>query len=189
MIMPKITKVYTRKGDDGTTALGGGQRVKKYALRVEVYGTVDELNSFLGLTVSTTNVEKNKEKLSKIQNDLFHLGCDLCILEEDKQKMPVPSIVQKHIDLLETWIDEMNAEIPPLKNFILPGGTTAASYLHVGRTVCRRAERDLVKLSQEEAVGKYTVAYLNRLSDLLFVMSRYENIKNNVAEPYWDSKA
>ncbi|WP_372369079.1 cob(I)yrinic acid a,c-diamide adenosyltransferase [Candidatus Uabimicrobium sp. HlEnr_7] len=187
--MPKITKVYTRKGDDGTTSLGGGQRIQKHALRIETYGTVDELNSFIGLAISTTNVDKNKQRLGEIQNELFHLGCDLCILEEDKEKMPVPSVEQKHIDKLELWMDEMNEELAPLQNFILPGGALAASYLHVARTVCRRSERLLSKLCKEESVGKCTLQYLNRLSDLLFVMSRYENKQNNIEEPYWDSKA
>ncbi|BBM82968.1 cob(I)yrinic acid a,c-diamide adenosyltransferase [Candidatus Uabimicrobium amorphum] len=187
--MPKITRVYTRKGDDGTTSLGGGQRVDKDSLRIETYGTVDELNSFIGLAISTTTVDVNKTRLREIQNELFHLGCDLCILEEDKEKMPVPGIDQKHTDKLEKWMDEMNEELPALQNFILPGGTLAASYLHVARTVCRRGERHLAQLHREEPVGENTLQYMNRLSDLLFVMSRYENQKNNIEEPYWDSKA
>jgi cob(I)alamin adenosyltransferase len=186
--MPRITKVYTRTGDDGTTALGGGQRVRKDALRVEAYGTVDELNSQLGLAVAVGLSPPLPEELRRIQNDLFHLGSDLCILEEDKAKRPVPRIEQRHVAGLETLIDRLSAEVPPLENFVLPGGALGAAQLHVSRTVCRRVERLLVSLAREEPVGEWTVPYANRLSDALFVMARYENRRRGSPDVLWDSR-
>ena len=139
--MPRITKIYTRTGDDGTTGLGGGQRVKKYAPRIEAYGTVDELNSQIGVVLAAEVVPALVDRLRAIQNELFHLGSDLCILEEDKQTFDVPCIEQRHVDALEATLDELTAEVGPLENFILPGGSLAAAQLQVARTVCRRAER------------------------------------------------
>jgi len=187
--MPKITKVYTRTGDSGTTALGGGQRVPKDSLRVAVYGTVDELNSHIGATL-TAGVDKAlTEDLLRIQNELFHLGSDLCVLEEDKERMPVPRVERRHVDALEELIDRLTAELEPLENFVLPGGTPAAVQLHLARTVCRRAERQLVALAAAETVGEYTIPYLNRLSDTLFVMARFENKRKGVPDVLWDSRA
>jgi cob(I)alamin adenosyltransferase len=187
--MPKITKVYTRTGNGGTTSLGGGQRVPKDSLRIAVYGTVDELNSHLGLVLSGGVEEALAEDLLRIQNELFHLGSDLCVLEEDKERMPVPRVEERHVDALEELMDRMSAELEPLENFVLPGGTPAAVQLHVARTVCRRAERQLVTLAAEEPVGEHTVPYLNRLSDALFVMARFENKRKGVADLLWDSRA
>jgi len=187
--MPRITKVYTRTGDDGTTALGGGQRLPKDALRVSVYGTVDELSSQLGVALAHGLVERLVTPLQRIQNELFHLGSDLCILQEDKKRFSVPQIEKRHIDFLEEIIDALAEELEPLANFILPGGSLGAAHLHVARTVCRRAERDLTSLARQEAVGEQTVPYLNRLSDALFVMARYENHHRGVADILWDSHA
>jgi len=187
--MPRITKVYTRTGDDGTTGLGGGQRVSKATLRIECYGTVDELGSVVGGALAAGIEVRLAAILRRVQNELFHLGSDLCVLEEDKEEMPVPTIERKHVDALEREIDVLQKDLPPLDNFILPGGSPAAAWLHVARTVARRAERRLVGLATEEAVGAWTIAYLNRLSDLLFVMARWENRAKGVADPVWDSRA
>ena len=187
--MPRITKVYTRTGDDGTTALGAGQRVSKDSLRVETFGTVDELNSHVGAAIASGIEPRLAESLRGIQNDLFHLGSDLCVTEEGKAVRPVPRVEARHVEALERLIDGFSAELDPLENFVLPGGTVGAAHLHVARTVCRRAERLAVKLSREEAVGDLVVVYLNRLSDLLFVMARWENRKKESPDVLWDSRA
>jgi cob(I)alamin adenosyltransferase len=187
--MPRITKVYTRTGDDGTTALGGGQRLAKDALRIECYGTVDETNSVLGAVRAAGADPRIDGMLARIQNELFHLGSDLCVLEEDKAKTPVPRIEPRHVEALEKDIDLLQADLAPLVNFVLPGGSLAAAELHVARTVCRRAERLLTRLAREEKVGPSTVPYLNRLSDLLFVMARWENKAKGRPDVTWDSRA
>lgn len=187
--MPRITRVYTRTGDDGTTGLGGGQRVGKDSLRIEAYGTVDELNSVLGVALVSGLNDTLAGVLGGIQNELFHLGSDLCILEEDKAKMPVPQIEERHVTALETLMDRLSEELSPLENFILPGGTAGAAQLHVARTVCRRAERLVVALARQEAVGAWTVRYLNRLSDALFVMARHENKRRGAPDVLWNSRA
>jgi len=187
--MPRITKVYTRTGDDGTTGLGGGQRVPKDSPRIEAYGTVDELSSSIGVAVALGLQPRLAETLARIQNELFNLGSDLCILEEDKVKMPVPVVEERNVDALERLMDELSEELSPLQNFILPGGTPGAAQLHVARTVCRRAERLVIALSRLEPVGPFVVKYLNRLSDALFVMARYENLKRGVTDVLWDSHA
>ncbi len=186
--MPRLTRLYTRKGDDGTTGLGGGQRVQKDSLRVAAYGTVDELNAAIGVALAHGLSARLAEVLPKVQNELFHLGSDLCFLEEDKVRFTIPQIAGPHVDALEALIDECNAVVGALENFVLPGGSTGAAHLHVARTVCRRAERDVIALSRVEPVGAFVVAYLNRLSDALFVMSRYENKMRGVPEPLWDSR-
>ena len=201
--MPRITRVYTRTGDDGTTGLGGGQRVGKDTLRIEAYGTVDELNSVLGVALAAGLNETLVEALGAIQNELFHLGSDLCILEEDKAKMPVPRIEERHVVALEKLMDRLSEELSPLENFILPGGTPGAAELHVARTVCRRAERTpphvartvcrraeriVIALGRQEAVGAWTVKYLNRLSDALFVMARHENKRRGAPDVLWNSR-
>ncbi len=175
--MPRITKVYTRTGDDGTTGLGGGQRVPKDSARIEAFGTVDELSSAIGVAVALGLQPRLAETLARIQNELFNLGSDLCILEEDKAAMPVPVVEERNVDALERLMDELSEELAPLENFILPGGSPGAAQLHVARTVCRRAERLAIALARLEPVGPFVVRYLNRLSDALFVMSRYENLK------------
>jgi cob(I)alamin adenosyltransferase len=187
--MPRLTRIYTRKGDSGDTALGGGQRVPKDDLRVQVYGTVDELNSFIGVALATGLNERLAELLRPLQNELFHLGSDLCFLEADKARHNLPQIGERHVQKLEEMIDEMTAVVGPLANFILPGGSAGAAHLHVARTVCRRAEREAVALSRQDDIGAYVIPYLNRLSDALFVMARYENHRRQVAEPLWDSHA
>ena len=187
--MPRLTKLYTRKGDDGTTALGGGQRVPKESLRVQAYGTVDELNSHIGLALAYGLTDKLNAILLIVQNELFHLGSDLCFVESDKEKYQIPQIEDRHVSTLEKHIDELTAIVGPLKNFILPGGSIGSAHLHVARTVCRRAEREVVQLSQEEKIGSYVIQYLNRLSDALFVMARYENYECEMPEPLWDTLA
>jgi cob(I)alamin adenosyltransferase len=187
--MPRLTKLYTRKGDDGTTALGSNKRVAKDSLRVEAYGTVDELNSVIGVALAHGLSARLVEMLSEIQNELFHLGSDLCFTEEDKQTFQIPEMEERHVTRLEAFTDEMSTTVGPLENFIQPGGSVGAANLHVARTVCRRAERQVVTLRREEAVGPYVLAYLNRLSDLLFAMARYENKQRGVDEPLWDTLA
>lgn len=186
--MPKLTKIYTRGGDKGLTSLGGGQRIPKDTLRIEAYGTVDELNSAIGVAVAHGLSERLSAELPIIQNELFHLGSDLCFIEEDKIKFTIPEIESRHVEKLETLIDELTAVVGPLENFILPGGSLAAAQLHTARTVCRRAERIVIALSREEPIGEQVLPYLNRLSDALFVMSRYENHSNEIPEPLWNSR-
>jgi len=187
--MPRITKVYTRTGDDGTTGLVGGQRVPKESLRVSAYGTVDETSSHLGAALATGLVERLRAPAQRIQNDLFHLGSDLAILEEDKERLRVPQMEERHVTFLEELMDELSDELSALENFILPGGSPGAAHLHVARAVCRRAERDVIALSRQEAVSAFTVQYLNRLSDALFVMARYENRERGEGDVLWDSYA
>jgi cob(I)alamin adenosyltransferase len=187
--VPRLTKIYTRTGDDGTTGLGFGGRVAKDALRVDCYGTVDELNSALGMARAAGLPPGLDPPLARIQNDLFHLGSDLCVPEAEKAAHPVPRIEARHVELLEGWIDAWNGQLAPLANFVLPGGTPAAAALHVARTVCRRAERLLVRLAREEAVGEHDLPYLNRLSDLLFVLARAANDLAGREDVLWDSRA
>ncbi len=186
--MPRLTKIYTRTGDDGTTALGGGQRVPKDALRIETYGTVDELNAQIGVAVAGGLEPVLTGDLTRIQNELFHLGSGLSILEADQAKKPVPHIEERHVRALEAAIDRMTLTLGPLANFILPGGSPGAAQLHVARTVCRRAERLAVALARKEPIGEWVVAYLNRLSDALFVMARWENRHRGIADITWESR-
>ncbi len=183
--MPRLTKIYTKTGDAGTTALGGGQRVPKDALRVQVYGTVDELNSQIGVALAHSLCDRLQAVLPVVQNELFDLGSDLCFLEEDKSKYKLPQIEERHVKKLEDLIDELNEVVGPLQNFILPGGSPGSAQLHVARTVCRRAEREATTLAREEGIGAQVLSYLNRLSDALFVMARFENHQRNVPEPLW----
>jgi cob(I)alamin adenosyltransferase len=187
--MPRITKVYTRTGDDGTTGLGSGGRMGKDSPRIEAYGTVDELNSQVGLALAAGVNEKIAGPLAAIQNDLFHLGSDLCVPEEEKARLPVPQIEARHVQALEELMDRLSEELAPLENFVLPGGSPGAAQLHVARTVCRRAERAVVALSRRESVGAFTVKYLNRLSDALFVMARHENARRGIPDVLWNSRA
>jgi cob(I)alamin adenosyltransferase len=189
--MPRITKIYTRKGDDGTTSLGSRERVPKDALRVQAYGTVDELNSTIGVAVASGLSDLLAEVLPVIQNELFHLGSDLSFYKDDKVKYGIPQIEERHVAQLEALIDELSDVVGPLKNFILPGGSIGAAHLQVARTVCRRAERKAITLADAEGdeLNPYVIRYLNRLSDALFVMARYENHQKGVAEPLWDKLA
>ena len=186
--MPRLTKIYTKTGDDGTTGLGGGQRVAKDATRIEAFGTVDELNSQIGAALAAGLEPTIAAELTRVQHELFHLGSDLCILEEDKAAMPVPRLDASHVLALEVVMDRMTDTLGPLTNFILPGGTIGAAHLHVARTVCRRAERLAVTLARAEAVGPSVISYLNRLSDTLFVMARWENRYRGVADVTWNSR-
>jgi cob(I)alamin adenosyltransferase len=183
--MPRLTKIYTKRGDAGETSLGGGQRTPKDSLRVQVYGTVDELNAHLGVALAGGLSERLTQVLPQIQNLLFNLGSDLCFLEEDKAKYAMPQIEAGHVEELEALIDELSEAVGPLRNFILPGGSAGAARLHVARTICRRAERESTTLAREEAIGEHVIPYLNRLSDALFVMARYENRVQGVDEPLW----
>jgi cob(I)alamin adenosyltransferase len=176
--MVKLDRIYTRGGDAGETSLGNGARVPKSSARVASYGEVDEVNAILGIArLYVEGVEGLV--LGRIQNDLFDIGADLCIPIEANPDYPPLRVTQAQVDWLEGQIDRMNAELPVLHSFVLPGGTPAAAYLHQARTVARRAERVLVGLlaAPDEAVNRLVLVYLNRLSDLLFVMSRYVNGK------------
>jgi cob(I)alamin adenosyltransferase len=182
--MVKLTKIYTRGGDKGETSLGTGQRVPKYALRVEAYGTVDEANATVGLARLHTGGEADA-MLSRIQNDLFDLGADLCTPETGGEKAHgALRVVAAQVDRLEAEIDGMNASLTPLNSFILPGGSAAAAYLHLARTVARRAERQMVELSGHESVNEAAIRYINRLSDHLFVLARHCN-DNGAADVLW----
>ncbi len=178
-----MTRIYTRSGDDGTTALGGGRRVQKDAARVEAYGTVDELNAITGNVVSHGPASEIQRMLNRIQNDLFQLGADLAF-PQNKGTITEYRIQEHHIKQLEAFIDELSKTLKPLENFILPGGSITASNLHVARTICRKAERRVVALDREVKQNP-AVKYLNRLSDLLFVMARFQNKEDGVLESKW----
>jgi cob(I)alamin adenosyltransferase len=178
--MVVLNRIYTRTGDDGTTGLSTGDRVKKYDLRVTAYGTVDETNATVGLARLHTASEAPDvdEMLERIQHDLFDLGADLCTPRTDKDLGWEPlRIVQTQVDRLEREIDTMNVHLQPLRSFVLPGGTPSAAFLHQCRTVCRRAERVMVELAADpaESVTEPALRYINRLSDFFFVASRYVN--------------
>lgn len=166
--------VYTRRGDEGRTDLGSGERVSKNSKRVETYGTIDELNSLTG--ICRNYVDGNSEKLEQVQNQLHILQAELSNMNPDK------IIESKHIKLLEDWIDSFQEECPPLKAFVLAGGCESASHLHHARSVARRAERRVVELDSEEELRTEVLEYVNRLSDLYFMMARYENHVNDVEE-------
>jgi cob(I)alamin adenosyltransferase len=175
--MVVLNKIYTRTGDDGTTALGNGQRIAKHALRVTAYGTVDETNAHIGVARLAT-AEKLDQMLSRIQNDLFDLGADLCVPDIGEKLEYEPLRMTKfQVERIESDIDLLNSNLSPLKSFVLPGGTAAAAHLHVARTVCRRAERLIVELAglEDEPVSEPALQYVNRLSDFLFVAARYAN--------------
>ena len=175
--MVVLNKIYTKKGDDGKTELGDGKRIVKFSTRVEAYGTVDELNAMIG-TITSMNIEKKLAScLERIQNDLFDLGADLCLPEDTTGHInPEPLRVEKSLtERLESEIDEMNKRIDPIRSFVLPGGNEIAAKLHLCRTICRRAERLVVKLIENEKVNKDVLKYLNRLSDWFFVAARVSN--------------
>ena len=169
--MVKLSKIYTRGGDSGKTSLGSGERVLKHSIRVSAYGTVDEANSIIGTARLYTTGDIDK-MLSRIQNDLFDLGADLCTPEGSKRKSGALRIGNGHIARLESEIDAMNEDLKPLDSFILPGGSPESAYLHHARCVVRRAERLIVELDQLESVTSHAICYINRLSDLLFVLAR-----------------
>lgn len=174
--MVVLNRIYTRTGDKGDTALGTGKRVAKFDARIEAYGTVDETNSCVG--VARLHCEGRLDQmLARVQNDLFDLGADLCVPEDGSEiAAKALRIAQPQVDRLEHEIDGMNDKLAPLRSFVLPGGTAAAAHLHVARTVCRRAERLMVKLAQDEPVSEAAIKYANRLSDFLFVAARFANL-------------
>lgn len=186
--VPRITKVYTRTGDNGETCLGTGERIEKTARRIEAMGAVDEVNAALGMVLCHTMPDDLRTALLEIQNTLFHLGADLCVPEAAKVDYEVPRIAAAHVARLETLIDDLNATLSPLDNFVLPGGTPAAAGLHFARTLCRRAERSIYRLHKEEPVSEALRAYINRLSDTLFVMARVDNRAAGRADVIWDSR-
>lgn len=179
--MVVLNKIYTRTGDDGTTALGSGRRVSKYDLRVEAYGTLDETNAAIGLARlhTASGAPALDAMLARIQNDLFDLGADLCFPAETKDGRQRLQVTDTQVARLEEEIDTLNRELEPLRSFVLPGGSAAASFLHLARTVSRRAERLMVALASRkgETVGAPALRYINRLSDFLFVAARYANDK------------
>ena len=179
--MVVLSKIYTRTGDDGTTALGSGRRVAKYDLRVECYGTLDETNAAIGLArVHTGSSDPTLDvMLARIQNDLFDLGAELCYPDESKDARGRLSVSDAQVERLEGEIDTLNRELQPLRSFVLPGGTPAASFLHLARTISRRGELLMVALASRpnEPVGDAALRYINRLSDFLFVAARYANDK------------
>ncbi len=177
-------KIYTKKGDSGTTALFGGRRVPKHHLRIEAYGTVDELNSYIGLLVDQPIDNHYRKLLRAIQDRLFTLGSTLAA-DPEKSNLTVPDIQQADIQLLEDEMDTMDSSLPELKNFILPGGHTIVSYCHIARCVCRRAERLVVALKEDSSVPDVVLHYLNRLSDYLFVLSRKLAQDLHVTEVVW----
>jgi cob(I)alamin adenosyltransferase len=179
--MVVLSRIYTRTGDKGTTALGDGRRVAKDHRRIEAYGTVDELNSTLGLALQAGLDAEGADLLRRVQNDLFDLGADLCVPEIPRRRAgggarrSALRITGRQVERLEAVIDRFNASLSTLRSFVLPGGTPASAWLHLARTVCRRAERRVVTLSRQERLNPQAVVYLNRLSDLLFVMARRAN--------------
>lgn len=179
-------KIYTKTGDKGETGLFGGKRVPKDALRIEAYGSVDELNSLLGVISSMKPDQAIANIVERVQNQLFDLGADLATPVTQKSTV-IPRIAKSHSTALEKEIDTLEGSLAPLQSFILPGGSPIASYLHLARTVCRRAERCVVRLSRSEEIGGHVIIYLNRLSDLLFIMARYANHIEHHPEVQWKS--
>jgi cob(I)alamin adenosyltransferase len=180
-------KIYTRTGDAGETALFGGGRVKKAHPRVRAYGTVDELNSFLGLALCRMAPGASRERIQQVQHDLFALGAVLATPPPAgaRRRPATPDLPVARVAEMEQWIDEADRELEPLRKFILPGGTEGAAALHVARTVCRRAEREVVELGHDEPLESDIVTYLNRLSDLLFAFARLENRRSGVPDITW----
>ena len=178
--MVVLNRIYTRTGDDGTTALGTGERRVKYDIRIDAYGTVDETNAAVGVARLTARAEDETldDMLGRIQNDLFDLGADLCTPDTGEKLEYEPlRIVATQVERLEKEIDQLNSDLQPLRSFVLPGGSPTAAALHVARTISRRAERLMVQLARDETVGAPALQYMNRLSDFLFVASRYANHK------------
>lgn len=177
-----MTKIYTRGGDAGETSLGDGSRVSKLDLRIGAYGAVDELNSLIGVVLATGCPDAVRDVLARIQNELFDLGADLSVPLEREGRLRV---MQSQVDALEADCDRFNAGLPELKSFVLPGGSELAARLHVARTACRRAERDALDAAQAFALNEVALAYLNRLSDLLFILARFANAGSDREEPLW----
>jgi cob(I)alamin adenosyltransferase len=179
----RLTRIYTRGGDKGETSLGDGSRVPKLDCRIGAFGTVDELNAAIGVALAEDGLpERLREPLERIQNDLFDVGADLSVPFGIGDRLRVDDA---HVQRLEQLCDQFNAELPMLKSFVLPGGSTAAAHLHVARTTCRRAERDALTAQEETGVNPQVLAYLNRLSDFLFIAARWANKDAGRDEPLW----
>ncbi len=178
----RLSRIYTRTGDDGTTGLGDGTRVAKDSSRIKAMGAVDELNAVIGILLTEPLSETLSKTLTRVQHDLFDIGGEICIPGHVMVKA-------ERVDALEKILDKLNDDLTPLKEFILPGGTRAAAYCHLARTVCRRAERQLIKLNREEKVTAVSLQYLNRLSDLLFVMCRVINKDVGVSDVLWENES
>ena len=176
----RLSKIYTRTGDKGTTGLGDGSRVAKSCKRIRCLGSVDELNATIGVLISHCDNNAIKQLLTLVQHHLFDIGSELCIPGQ-------PRIPQAYIERLESALDQYNETLPPLKEFILPGGCVAAALCHQARTICRRAESDMVSLMETEEINEFTLGYINRLSDLLFVLARTLNKLSNVEDVLWQS--
>lgn len=177
-------KIYTKKGDKGMTGLIGGSRVSKASLRIECYGTVDELNSWMGVIRDGKLINIHQEQLTEIQDRLFTIGSSLAC-DDENSGMKIPDLLTEDVEKLEEWMDEMDAQLQPMRSFILPGGDQTSSFCHVARCVCRRAERICVDLSATEFVAELVLIYLNRLSDYLFVLSRKIASDNGVIDHPW----
>jgi len=190
--MVRLNRIYTKAGDGGDTRLVGGQKVRKDALRIEAYGTVDELSACLGIARTAllapgapAGADALAAVLARVQNELFNLGSDLATIPADRHpKQPI--VEARHVTALEHDIDGWNETLPELRSFVLPGGGMVAAYLHLARTVCRRAERHVVRLCDAEPIGEHNLAYINRLSDALFVMSRHAARLYGEPEPLWE---
>ena len=182
--MVKLDKIYTRGGDKGKTSLGNGERVDKNSTRVKAFGTVDETNAVLGIAIINLKAPF-KKMIFRIQNDLFDLGADLCVPENKQLDYKPLRVTQFQVDRLEEEIDTMNNDLKALKSFILPGGTLESSYLHLARTIARKAERLMVELNQKENINPISIKYINRLSDHLFVIARLVNKHNNEPDTLW----
>jgi cob(I)alamin adenosyltransferase len=184
--MVRINRVYTKAGDSGQTALIGGEKVSKSEPRIECYGTVDELNATIGMACAALPESSQLVPvLRRIQNELFNLGAQLATPDAER-RAGMPSVEERHVEALEVECDEYNEQLPELRSFVLPGGTPAAAALHLARTVCRRAERHVVALARQADVPAEQLKYLNRLSDALFVFSRWVNKDAGVSEPLWE---
>lgn len=183
-------KIYTKTGDKGETGLFGGERVSKDSLRISAYGIIDELNSFIGYTITEINDPGVKEILSLIQNYLFTIGSDLATPETEKNaKLKIQRTPESFYKEIEKMIDKYDAQLEELRNFILPGGSKSSALLHICRTVCRRAEREVVALKKTVTIGDNIIIFLNRLSDLFFVLSRFENKVSNHPDTIWNPKS
>lgn len=177
-------KIYTKTGDKGQTSLIGGTRVPKHHIRIEAYGTVDELNSYIGLLRDQEIDQHSKNILIEVQDRLFTIGASLAS-DPERSKMKIPDLKEEDITLLENEIDKMNDTLPEMRSFVLPGGHTTVSFCHIARTVCRRAERNTIHLSENEFVADLVIKYLNRLSDYLFVLARKLTHQLNATETPW----
>jgi cob(I)alamin adenosyltransferase len=182
-------KIYTKTGDAGKTSLIGGTRVFKSDPRIEAYGTVDELNSHIGLVSDYCNIDEVKIILKEIQDRLFTIGSELACDPQKDAKLPIPDLHESDVALLEKEMDNMDADLPRMRNFILPGGAPAVSFMHIARCVCRRAERCCVNLNENNGnVNPLIIKYINRLSDYLFMLARYYGMKNKISEIIWKAR-